>query len=78
MEREKQKMTQEEIRKKYESIDRREEKLARELNKLQALCTHPNLEKTYKSNTGNYDPSADSYWIEFRCPDCRARWNEDQ
>jgi len=71
-------MTQEEIRKKYESIDRREEKLARELSKLQALCTHPNLEKTHKSNTGNYDPSADSYWIEYRCPDCRARWNEDQ
>ena len=71
-------MTQEEIRKKWESIDRREEKLASELNKLQALCKHPNLEKTHKSNTGNYDPSADSYWIEFRCPDCRARWNEDQ
>ena len=71
-------MTQEEIRKKWESIDRREEKLARELNKLQALCKHPNLEKKHKSNTGNYDPSADSYWIEFRCPDCRARWNEDQ
>lgn len=71
-------MTQEEIREKWESIDRREDKLASELAKLQSTCTHPNLEKTYKSNTGNYDPTADSYWIEFRCPDCRARWNEDQ
>ena len=71
-------MTQEEIRKKWESIDRREENLAKELNRLQAACQHPNLEKTHKANTGNYDPSADSYWIEFRCPDCRVRWNEDQ
>jgi len=71
-------VTPEQVRSKYESIDRREERLARELNKLQALCNHPNLEKTYKSDTGNYDPSADSYWTEHRCPDCRARWNEEQ
>jgi hypothetical protein len=71
-------MTQEEIRKKMESIDRREDKLASELAKLQSTCTHPNLEKKYKANTGNYDPTADHYWIEFKCPDCRARWNEDQ
>lgn len=71
-------MTQEEIRKKYESIDRREDKLARELAKLQATCNHPNLEKNYKANTGNYDRSADSYWIEFKCPDCRKRWIQEQ
>ena len=41
-------------------------------------CKHPNLEKTHKSNTGNYDPSADSYWIEFKCPDCNKFWMEDQ
>jgi hypothetical protein len=71
-------VTQEEIRKKWESIDRREDRLASELAKLQSTCKHPNIEKKYKSNTGNYDPTADSYWIEFKCPDCRARWNEDQ
>jgi len=69
---------QEEIRKKWESIDRREEKLARELSKLQSVCSHPNVKKEYKSNTGNYDPTADSYWIDFQCPDCRKRWSEDQ
>lgn len=71
-------MTQENIRNKWESIDRREEKLAKELAKLQSLCTHPNVNKTHKSNTGNYDRSADSYWIEFVCPDCRKRWIEEQ
>lgn len=71
-------MTQDEIRNKWESIDRREDKLAKELIKLQSLCNHPNVKKEYKSNTGNYDPSADSYWIEFRCPDCRKRWIEEQ
>jgi hypothetical protein len=39
---------------------------------------HPNLEKTYNSNKGNYDPTADSYWIDFKHPDCRARWREEQ
>lgn len=71
-------MSQEEIRKKLASIDRREEKLASEMAKLQATCQHPDLIKKYDSNTGNYDPTADSYWIEFRCPDCRKRWREDQ
>lgn len=71
-------MTQDDIRKKWESIDRRGEKLAKELSKLQAVCQHPDVVKTYNSNTGNYDPSADSYWIDFFCPDCRKRWVEDQ
>lgn len=71
-------MTQEEIRNKWNSIDRREEKLAKELAKLQATCAHPDVEKTYMSNTGNYDPTADSYWIDFYCPDCRKRWTEEQ
>ena len=71
-------MTQEEIRKKWESIDKREEKIAKELAKLQSSCQHPNVLSKYNSNTGNYDPSSDSYWIEYSCPDCRKRWIEDQ
>jgi hypothetical protein len=71
-------MTQEEIRKKLAGIDRRSEKLDGELAKLQATCQHPGLTKKHGSNTGNYDPTADSYWIDFHCPDCRARWREEQ
>ena len=71
-------MTQDEIRRKWESIDKREDKLAKELSKLQKLCQHPNANSKYDSNTGNYDPSADSYWIDYICPDCNKRWRIDQ
>jgi hypothetical protein len=71
-------MTPAQIRRKRASIERREEKLADELIKLRSVCSHLNVTKEHKSNTGNYDPSADSYWIDFRCPDCGKRWTEDQ
>lgn len=32
----------------------------------------------YRGNTGNYDPSADSYWVEFKCPVCGDHWTESQ
>lgn len=64
-------MTQEDIRRKWESIDKREEKLAKELANLQNDCQHPDIVKKHDGYTGNYDPSADSYWIDFFCPDCR-------
>ena len=71
-------MTPAQIRRKWASIDRREDRLAQELAALQAACTHPSVNKKYCGNTGNYDPSADSYWIEFSCPDCRKKWITDQ
>ena len=71
-------MTPAQVRRKWASIDRREEKLSHELAKLQALCPHTNVTKKHCSNTGNYDPSADSYWIEHRCPDCRKHWDVEQ
>lgn len=42
------------------------------------LCSHPNATKKYCSNTGNYDPTADSYWIQYNCPDCKKQWNVEQ
>jgi len=45
---------------------------------IQAQCRHPNLKKVAKSNTGNYDPHANCYWYEFKCPDCKKQWEEDQ
>jgi hypothetical protein len=71
-------MTPAQIKRKWASIDRREEKLAHELAKLQALCAHPNVSKTYKSDTGNWDRTEDCSWIDFHCPDCRKRWSTDQ
>lgn len=47
------------------------------LSKLQEKCLHPNVKKEHKANNGNYDPSADCYWTEFRCPDCGKFWEVD-
>jgi uncharacterized protein CbrC (UPF0167 family) len=56
-----------------------ENELARLSNELDALrqeCSHTNATKKFRSNTGNYDPSADSEWYEFDCPDCGKHWSE--
>ena len=47
------------------------------LRALRLMCPHTDATKKYNSNTGNYDPSADCYWIEWYCPDCNDRWRED-
>ena len=52
--------------------------LNEQLIALQDTCRHENVEKKYRSNTGNYDPTADCYWIDFHCPDCEKRWSRDQ
>ena len=44
----------------------------------QARCKHKKVEETRGSDTGNYDRSVDSYWIDFKCPTCLARWTEYQ
>lgn len=60
-------------------IDREMKKLKLQLHYLQnKVCKHPIASKIPRSNTGNYDPSADMYWYEFKCPDCGLYWTEDQ
>ena len=71
-------MTPIQIRKRYAKIEAKQWKWADAERELQALCKHPDVTKKMCSNTGNYDPSADSYWYECKCPDCGKRWNEDQ
>lgn len=44
----------------------------------QEQCDHAYASRTPKSNTGNYDPSADAYWYDCYCPVCCKRWIEDQ
>lgn len=48
------------------------------LRKLQEYCKHPDVVKVNKANTGNYDPAADIYWRDCKCPDCGKFWMEDQ
>jgi hypothetical protein len=60
------------------NIEKNIDKCTQKLYDLQDECPHTNVDKKYKANTGNYDPSADSYWIELSCPDCGKWWMEDQ
>jgi hypothetical protein len=71
-------MTAMQIRRKHINITGKITTLQEQIKQLQELCQHTNVEKKYKANTGNYDPSADSYWIDWRCPDCGKRWITDQ
>jgi hypothetical protein len=48
-----------------------------EIQQAQTECEHPGLRHQYKSNTGNYDPSSDSYWTDFYCNVCDAKWTVD-
>ena len=48
------------------------------IEQLRLACTHPDKTGECKGNTGNYDPSADSYWIDWYCPDCGKKWMTDQ
>ena len=54
------------------------ENLNKELRVIQLNCEHENVDMVARSNTGNYDPSNDSYWYDCRCLDCDRFWMEDQ
>lgn len=41
-------------------------------------CSHSDVDRVNKSNTGGYDPNNDSYWAECKCNICGDRWMEDQ
>jgi hypothetical protein len=66
------------IKVKRASIEKKIAKLNADLKEIQTVCTHPNAEHVNKASTGNYDPSADSYWADHSCPDCGRRWATDQ
>lgn len=58
-------------------LEQRKELDAR-IKAIQDACVHPGVVKVPKSDTGNYDPHADRYWYECRCPVCLKQWQEDQ
>lgn len=43
------------------------------IKQAQEHCKHPNLEGKAGSNTGNWCPQDDCYWLDLHCPDCRMR-----
>lgn len=66
------------IKQRWNTIDKNIKKYYKKLKELQEECPHTNVDKKYKGNTGNYDPSCDIYWIEFKCPDCGKFWTVEQ
>lgn len=71
-------MTPEQIRRRHRVIEKQQWKWAHAEDELQKICLHPDHSKKYDSNTGNYDPTADSHWIDYHCPDCGKRWRTEQ
>lgn len=54
------------------------ERLQNEVLRQQGLCSHRNLKRTPRSDTGNWCKSDDCYWYEFHCQDCDKFWTEEQ
>lgn len=52
-------------------------KLEAKLHGIQEACRHKRVEKKHCGDTGNYDPSNDRYWTEFKCLDCDKYWEEE-
>lgn len=71
-------MTPKQVQRKRQSISDKVAKLSGQLWDLQAACSHPDVTKQYRGDTGNYDPSQDSYWINWHCSDCDKRWTTPQ
>lgn len=46
--------------------------------RFQEECPHEYVTRKARSDTGNYDPSQDSYWYELTCKCCNKYWTEDQ
>lgn len=67
-------MSVRQIRRKYNTITKKIDILMQELQDLQTECPHNHVESKAGSNTGNYDPTANSYWTDFHCPDCEKKW----
>lgn len=44
---------------------------------IQVSCKHTKVQFEHKANTGNYDPSSDSDWIEVKCLTCLKRMSFD-
>jgi hypothetical protein len=62
------------ITKRREAVEKKIALLHVELANLKKLCKHENVKREFKSDTGNYDPSKDCYWVDHYCPDCGAKW----
>jgi len=63
-----------------EEIKAKIKELEDQLEEIQDRCSHPAQAILAKngSNTGNYDPSADSWWTDHHCRLCDKKWRTEQ
>ena len=66
------------IRRRYDMILRKRERLDAELKELRAACPHDGARKEARSDTGNWCRADDRYWHDCECPHCGLRWTEEQ
>lgn len=67
------------IARRRHNLQLRLERIQNELEMLKTICKHTQ-HLTYKDrgDTGNYDPSDNSYWREWYCHECGAQWITEQ
>lgn len=66
------------IKRMRERIEHKIDKLNKELENLQNVCTHRDLTYKLRGDSGNWDRADDAYWIEWHCHDCDKRWTTSQ
>ena len=71
-------MTPAQVRRRLKTIQKHQDKWKLAEKELQDSCPHANVDEKYKGNSGNYDSSANSSWIEYRCLDCGKFWTKEQ
>ncbi len=54
------------------------DKLNKKIALIQSECSHPPSARDSKpgASTGNYDPTADCYWVDHTCGLCQKKWTE--
>jgi len=62
------------IKKRMQRLQAKKQKIHEEIVAVQTAYPHADLKSTWGSDTGNWDPSADSYWKDYHCQDCDKRW----
>lgn len=65
------------IKSKVSQIKDMQGRLDKELKRIQEECSHDNKQGSYKSDTGNWSPDENTYWIRAECIDCSKVWNID-
>lgn len=56
-----------------EKLFQQRDKLNQKIKAYQEACTHEKVKVKPGSNTGNYDPYADCWWVDVHCQDCDSR-----